>query len=133
MFQQQLDDQGRKKDIGLQIQGPYPHILAGKNAAEVEMFLRSELIGEKELVAVIDQLRVLGKKESIMANVEGVIRNDDDGFFGSYDLNYASEHIPQTSEIHNFNYNPIQRKIKKSEQSIACPSPSRIEKAINIK
>jgi hypothetical protein len=132
MFASQTDEQGGKKENILiqSLQAPYPHILAGKSQAEIDMFLRSELVGEKELGAVINQLKDLGKKESIMAKVENVLR-DDDAAIG-LDLEYDSTHIPQTYQIHNPKPNPIERKITKVTKMVKGASAVRVEQALAV-
>eukprot|EP00842_Homolaphlyctis_polyrhiza_P003775 jgi/Hompol1/4399/HPOL_001049-RA len=69
--------------------GPYPHILSGATPEEVDIFLRDSLIGEKELTAAIDQVRNLATKESIMAEVQYVIKSSDDPIHVGLELQAA--------------------------------------------
>lgn len=112
------------------MQPPYPHILAGKSEAEVEMFLRDELVGEKELGSVINQLRDLGKKESIMAKVEGVLKTEV-ALEAGFDLKYDNKFSPKLKEIHSGNVNLVQQKVKKLV-GIRGNSLVRVEKALNV-
>lgn len=135
LFASQADEQGSRNDgARIQtIQAPYPHILAGKSQAEIEIFLRPELVGEKELGAVIDQLKDLGKKESIMAKVHGVLRDDEGLIEAGLELHYDEMNQPQVGAIHSRKANPVDRKLHQVSKSINGPTQVRVEQALAVK
>ncbi|KAI8924774.1 hypothetical protein BC831DRAFT_463585 [Entophlyctis helioformis] len=80
--------------------GPYPHILTGATAEQVEIFLRESLIGDKELSAAINQVRELATKDSIMAEVQYVLKTSDDPIDLGLDLQIDAEFMPMISDEH---------------------------------
>lgn len=101
-----VDEQQRKDKSLFQA---YPFALAGKTSDEVEISLRSELISQKELDDVIDQLKVLGSKENIMEKVQSMIEAEGETGISSIDYEALFEpHIEVPKK------NLLNRKIKKS-------------------
>ena len=87
---------------------PYPNILQGKTKEEVEIFLRDSLIEDKEQSDVINQVRLLAKKEKVLQQVQHEERHSGILPKLQLDLNLDQDHIPDLKAIH------IQRKPPKA-------------------
>ncbi len=74
--------------------GPYPHLLGDKMPQEIEIYLRNSLIGEKEIVEVIDQVHKLSTKDAVMSHVEDM--NSSDIGVNRLDLQYDASFLPST-------------------------------------
>ncbi|KND00404.1 uncharacterized protein SPPG_04727 [Spizellomyces punctatus DAOM BR117] len=79
---------------------PFPHLLVNRRPSEVEVFLRSSLVAEKEQEAVIDQVRGMAEKETVTAEVaELELWKDSDDNDAHLHL-YPADHIPDLKSIH---------------------------------
>jgi hypothetical protein len=80
---------------------PFPNILGGKSKEEVEIFLRDSLIEDKEQSDVINQVRLLAKKEKVLQQVEHEERHSGILPKLEFDVNFDQDHIPNLKAIHN--------------------------------
>lgn len=79
---------------------PFPNVLEGKTAEEIETFLRESLIEDKEHLDVINQVRLLAKKDKVLQQVQHEERHS--GILPKLhlDLNFDKDHIPNLKAIH---------------------------------
>ncbi|KAJ3175970.1 HEAT repeat-containing protein 4 [Geranomyces variabilis] len=75
---------------------PYPHILANRTADEVDVFLRTSLVTEKELDDVMDQVRDMAGHDRVVQEVAEIPgeEEDEDGVDG------LDDHMPDLKSIH---------------------------------
>ncbi|KAJ3146135.1 HEAT repeat-containing protein 4 [Geranomyces variabilis] len=75
---------------------PYPHILANRTADEVDVFLRTSLVTEKELDDVMDQVRDMAGQNRVVQEVADIPgeEEDEDGADG------LDDHMPDLKSIH---------------------------------
>ncbi|KAI9197346.1 armadillo-type protein [Polychytrium aggregatum] len=80
---------------------PFPHILSGRSEAEVDIFLRDELVGEKEQRAVIEQVENMTTKGQVIAEVLQLDALSAYMEESGLDLVFGAEHSPMVHEIHH--------------------------------
>jgi hypothetical protein len=80
---------------------PFPNILQGKSKEEVEIFLRDALIEDKEQLDVINQVRLLSNKETVIQQVQHEERHSRILPKLHLDLTFDQDHIPNLKDIHN--------------------------------
>ncbi|KAJ3022560.1 HEAT repeat-containing protein 4 [Thoreauomyces humboldtii] len=80
-----------------QIMIAYPHILANRPPSEVEVFLRTSLVAEKELEAVIDQVREMAGQSRVTAEVAEIPEAEEEL---DEDLERPDDHMPDIKSIH---------------------------------
>ncbi|KAJ3163789.1 HEAT repeat-containing protein 4 [Geranomyces variabilis] len=75
---------------------PYPHILANRTADEVDVFLRTSLVTEKELDDVMDQVRDMAGQNRVVQEVADIPgeEEDEEGADG------LDDHMPDLKSIH---------------------------------
>ncbi|TPX71198.1 hypothetical protein SpCBS45565_g01330 [Spizellomyces sp. 'palustris'] len=79
---------------------PFPHLLVNRRPSEVEVFLRSSLVAEKEQEAVIDQVRGMAEKETVTAEVAELELWKDPDDNDIHPHLYPADHIPDLKSIH---------------------------------
>ncbi|KAI8913040.1 hypothetical protein DFJ77DRAFT_66189 [Powellomyces hirtus] len=76
---------------------PYPHLLTNRPAHEVEVFLRTSLVTEMELEAVMDQVREMAGQSQVMQEVAELDPGEDED---GLDMDRVDDHMPDVKSIH---------------------------------
>ncbi|KAJ1344917.1 hypothetical protein BSLG_000432 [Batrachochytrium salamandrivorans] len=79
---------------------PYPHILSDASPKEIDIFLRDSLIGEAELQIAGGKIRDITTKESIMADVQYVLKTSGISNRVENDLISNREFTPQIRRVY---------------------------------
>ena len=79
---------------------PFPHILSGKTPEEIGIYLRDSLIEDKEQLDVIQQVKLLAKKEKVIEQVNYEARHSGVLPKLEIDLDMAKAYIPNLKSIH---------------------------------